>query len=154
MAETESPACLFCRIASRDMGGVLLHEDESVVAFLDVAPIRPGHTQIIPRDHIPYFEDLPPDVAGRIFRVAQALARRMKTVYEVSRVAFLFTGGDVPHTHAHVVPLHADTDITSGRYLISDGNVAWRSQHLRVSPGELEVVRDSIGPSSDWLGQG
>lgn len=154
MPETASSECLFCRIAGGDLDAVLLHEDESVVAFLDVAPIRPGHTQIIPRAHIPYFEDLPSELAGHILRVAQGLARRLKVTYGVPRVAFLFTGGDVEHAHAHLVPLHADTDITSGRYLVSDGDVAWRSKHLLVGRAELEANRDSIGPSSDWLDAG
>ncbi len=145
--------CLFCKIAAGDVDATLLHEDESLVAFLDVAPIRPGHAQIIPRAHIPYFEDLPSELASRVFATAQALARRMKEVYDVDRVAFLFTGGDVRHAHAHVVPMHADTDITSARYLISDGEVTWRSSHLRADPAELRAALDTLGSSSVWLSQ-
>lgn len=153
MVDTGSSECLFCGIAARDVDAVVLHEDEGVVAFLDVAPIRPGHTQIVPRAHVQCFEDLPADLASRMLRIGQALAKRMKQVYRVERVAFVFTGGDVPHAHAHVVPMHAATDITSERYLVSDDRGEWRSDHLRVSLSELKGVRDAIGPSSEWLAQ-
>jgi histidine triad (HIT) family protein len=96
------------------------------VAFLDLYPIRPGHVQIIPRDHHPYFDDLPAETVARIVHVGQRMARVMKQVYGVDRVAFLFTGGDVAHAHAHVVPLHEKADITSRRYIVED-KVTFRS---------------------------
>jgi histidine triad (HIT) family protein len=41
----------------------------------------------------------------------------MNHIYGVPRVAFLFTGGDLPHAHAHVIPMHENTDITSRLYI-------------------------------------
>jgi histidine triad (HIT) family protein len=116
------PECLFCRIAAGSIPAHIVHEDELVVAFLDIGPIRPGHTQIIPRKHFDYFEDLPDDIASRVLQIGQRLAKSMKALYRVERVGFLFTGGDIAHAHAHVVPMHAPTDITSRRY-ITNGEV-------------------------------
>jgi histidine triad (HIT) family protein len=108
--------CIFCRIAQGDAPAHVVHEDEHVVAFLDNGPIRPGHTQIITREHVPYFEDLSPDAASHILGLGQRLAKAMKQIYGVPRVGFAFTGGDVAHVHAHVIPLVEKGDITSQRY--------------------------------------
>jgi histidine triad (HIT) family protein len=136
--------CIFCGIANGWIPAVKLHEDEDVVAFLDLGPIRPGHTQIISRMHVATFELLPEPMAARILGVGQQLARRMKEVYGVERVAFLFTGGDVAHVHAHVVPMVEKTDITSARYIVSSGEIHWSSDHLLVGADVLQAVRDEL----------
>ena len=99
--------CLFCRIARREVPAHIVYEDDYLVAFLDTGPIRPGHVQIIPRDHYPTFDDLTAELASRIIILGQRLARILKRSNGVSRAAFLFTGGDIAHAHAHVLPMIA-----------------------------------------------
>jgi histidine triad (HIT) family protein len=111
------PECLFCKIANGSVPAHIVYEDDLIVAFLDIGPIRPGHTQILPRQHFDYFETLPDDIAARMMQIGQRLAKCMKALYRVDRVGFMFTGGDIAHAHAHVVPMHAPTDITSRRYI-------------------------------------
>ena len=113
-------ACVFCRIANAEVAAHRVFEDELVVAFLDRGPIRPGHIQIIPRTHYVVFDDLPTEVANRMIAVGQELAKALKTLSGVERVAFLFTGADVAHAHAHLVPMHEKTDITSRRYIVEE----------------------------------
>ncbi len=100
MADT----CIFCQIANAELPAHKLFEDDLVIAFLDLHPIREGHALIIPRQHCPWFEDLPEFTAARIMAVGQRLARAMKREWEVERVSFFYTGIHVPHAHAHVVP--------------------------------------------------
>ena len=90
-----------------------------MVSFLDTRPIRRGHCLLIPKRHIESFEEVPGDLAARMMALGQRLAKRMKVVYKVDRVAFLFAGSDVSHTHAHVSPMHEKTDITSARYILN-----------------------------------
>lgn len=111
------PDCVFCAIAAGTLPAHLVYEDEDVVAFLDRGPIRPGHTQIVPRRHVPHFDDLPADLLVAIILAGQKIARAQKRTWGVERCAFLFTGGDIAHAHAHVVPMVAATDITSRRYI-------------------------------------
>jgi histidine triad (HIT) family protein len=134
--------CLFCRIAVGDVPAHIVHESDRIVAFLDINPIRPGHVQIIPRMHYPYFEDMPADLAGEIVALGQAIATALKAIHGVKRVGFLFTGGDIPHAHAHVVPLVAHDDITSRRY-IAEQKVTNRATS-RASEEDLAVVADAI----------
>lgn len=115
---TES--CLFCEIASKQQTAHIVYEDDDLIAFVDKAPIRRGHLQILPKIHYAYFDDLPPDLAGRIVVLGQSLARCLKQIYKVQRVGFVFTGNDIQHAHAHVIPLHHPTDITSRRYISED----------------------------------
>lgn len=113
-------SCLFCRIAAGDLPAHKVHEDDQVLAFLDLHPIRPGHVLVIPRAHHVWFEDMPPDLASRVMIVSQDIARRMKRVYPVERVAMFFTGIHVPHAHAHLVPMQHVHDVTSAAYM-ADG---------------------------------
>lgn len=131
-------ACLFCGIARKEIGAEIVYEDDLIMAFLDRGPIRPGHTQIIPRAHFSYFEDMPLPIATRVMELGQRLAHRMKKLYGVERVAFVFTGGDVAHAHAHVLPMHEKSDITSRRY-IAEEILTFRGIP-QASPGELKAV--------------
>ena len=132
-----STQCLFCRISQREVAAHIIYEDERVLALLDRGPIRPGHTQIMPRQHFPYFDDAPAELLAEIVTVGQKLARAMKQTLRVPRVAFLFTGGDIAHVHAHAVPIHEETDITSRRYIVED-NVTFRGL---PSPSDRELAR-------------
>jgi len=110
--------CLFCRIAARTVAADVVHEDAHLVAFLDIHPIRPGHVLIVPKQHFDYFEDAPSDVAASIVVLGQRLALALKRIYRVPQVGFLFAGSDIPHVHAHVVPMHEKTDLTSRHYIV------------------------------------
>src|SRR5262245_43358910 len=74
----------------------------------------------MPKEHYPYFDDIPATVCSAIVRLGQRLAVAMKRLYRVPLVAFVFTGGDIAHAYAHVVPMHEKTDITSRRYIVED----------------------------------
>ena len=141
--------CLFCRIVAGELPAEIIHQDDLVVVILDLFPLRPGHTQIVSRQHVPYFEALPEATASRIIHVGQRLSRAMKSLYGVERVAFALTGGDHAHVHAHVVPMQEKTDITSRRYIVeetltfrsmpraSDADLAASATALRAALGRL-----------------
>jgi len=137
--------CLFCRILRDEIPSHRVYEDEALVAFLDVAPIRPGHTQIVPRAHHAVFDELPADLAARAVQLGQRLARAQKRRYGVKRVGFLFSGGDVAHAHAHVVPMVAPTDLTSRRY-IAEERLTFQNpprespEALAATAGELKAL--------------
>lgn len=116
--------CLFCRIAAGALPAHKVYEDDQIMAFLDLHPIRPGHALVIPKEHHVWFEDLPIDLATAITTCAQGLARAMKRLYKVERVAMFYTGIHVSHAHAHVVPMHHVHDVSSRAYL-AEGSDAY-----------------------------
>ena len=136
------PPCIFCRIAAGSEDAAIICQSERVLALADIHPIRRGHAEIIPRLHHPYFEDLPAETASEIIHLGQRLARAMKRLYGVERVAFLFTGGDHAHAHAHVVPMQEKTDITSRRY-IAEETLTFRSTP-RASVEELADTAERL----------
>jgi histidine triad (HIT) family protein len=142
--------CPFCAIAAGEAAAEILLEDDLVIAFLDLHPIRPGHSQIIPRAHLPCFEDLPPPTAARILGTGQRLARALKALFPVPRVAFMFTGTDVAHAHAHLVPMQQPTDITSPLY-IAERPLTFRSAP-RAGAAELALagarLRQALGAAA------
>jgi len=84
-----------------------IYRDESTVAFLDRAPLVPGHTLVITRRHIETLEDVPEDLLAPFFRVVQRLSRAFAPALgaEGSLVAInTRISQSVPHVHAHVVP--------------------------------------------------
>jgi histidine triad (HIT) family protein len=119
-------SCLFCKIGANEVAAHEIYRDGLVVAFLDIEPINPGHTQLIPMEHFPYFEDLPPELVAHITTVGQQIASELKRHFNAPRAGFLFTGGDIAHAHAHVVPLRSSTDITSTGY-IAENSLTFRS---------------------------
>jgi len=134
--------CIFCRIARREIPSHIVHESDDVVAFLDIHPIRLGHTLVVPREHHAYFDDLPPALAAEIVAVGQKLAPVLRAAAGVPRVGFLFTGVDVAHAHAHVVPMLEATDVTSTQYIVE------RPLTFRPAPAapqaDLEAMADSV----------
>jgi len=109
--------CAFCEIARDPSQVAVVYQDTELLAFLDRMPIREGHTMVIPRAHYDYLDDMPAELAARAMILAQRIARVMKPLYGVERVGFVATGGDLPHAHMHIVPMHEKTDITSACYM-------------------------------------
>jgi len=99
--------CLFCAIvAGRSPAFVVLDEPE-VVAFLDVRPLFPGHTLLVPRRHVEVLTDLPADLLGPYFAAAQRLAGAMESVLGAAGSFVAINNKvsqSVPHLHTHVVP--------------------------------------------------
>jgi histidine triad (HIT) family protein len=82
-------------------------EDEAVVAFLDVRPLFPGHTLVVPRAHVETLTDLPTAAVGPLFERARALAGAMEAGLG-AQGSFVAMNNrvsqSVPHLHVHVVP--------------------------------------------------
>lgn len=139
--------CLFCRISAGELPAHKIYEDDAILAFLDLHPIREGHALVIPREHHVWFEDLPEPLATRITGCAQRIARRMKQLYGVPRVSMFYTGIHVAHAHAHVVPMHHVHDVTSQAYL-SEGLDSF-SPPQQLPPEQMAQIatalRDGLG---------
>ena len=149
MAVNRPSSCLFCDIAQARIGAAVILESDHLLAFLDIHPIRRGHVQIITREHFVDFVDLPSDLAGEVVALGQKIARVQKRLYHVDRVAFLFSGGDVAHAHAHVVPMVEKTDITSRRY-IKEETLTFASTP-RASAEELDAVAAELQSALRYL---
>ncbi|MBV9174882.1 MAG: HIT family protein [Chloroflexi bacterium] len=101
--------CVFCDIVAGNTPAYTVYDDDLTTAFLDHAPLRPGHVLVLPKTHWPTLADLPRDSVGAFFEVVQRLSKAVEQAFRAdgSFVALnVKVSQSVPHLHAHVVPRH------------------------------------------------
>lgn len=101
--------CIFCAIVAREADASIVHEDEAVLAFLDIRPFTPGHLLVIPKRHAAGLGTLDPEDAGAMFRIARTIGAALRTAPDVDGVNLLQADGvaagqEVFHAHLHVIP--------------------------------------------------
>ena len=130
-------SCLFCRIVSGELPATIVYEDDDSVAFLDHRPLFPGHTLLIPREHVETLGDLPAKNVGPYFEAAQLLSRVVESAMEAEGTFVAMNNRvsqSVPHLHVHVVP-RRKKDGLKGFF--------WPRQKYRDSE-HLEATRASL----------
>ncbi len=103
------PDCPFCRIAAGELPSTRVHEDERVIAIMDIFPATRGHALVIPRAHAVDVRDADPDDLAAAAGAAQLLARRAFERLEADGVTIMQSNGaaawqTVFHYHVHVIP--------------------------------------------------
>jgi histidine triad (HIT) family protein len=101
------PGCVFCEITASERPAHVVADDGTVIAFLDVRPLFPGHTLVVPRRHYETLADLPSDLVGPVFGWARRLARAMEDGLGAGGSFVALNNRvsqSVPHLHVHVVP--------------------------------------------------
>ncbi len=101
--------CIFCKIVSKKAGAVIVFEDGHSLAFLDIHPLNPGHTLVVPKKHYPSMVEMPPEEVGRVF---VSVAKVMRGVMKASKADGINIGQsngraasqEVFHMHVHVIP--------------------------------------------------
>ena len=99
--------CLFCRIVSGEVPATVVYEDDVSFAFLDHRPLFPGHTLLVPREHVETLGELPASQVEPYFKAAQLLARAVESGLEAEGTFVAMNNRvsqSVPHLHVHVVP--------------------------------------------------
>ena len=107
--DNTSQDCLFCKIASGEIPADIVYQDETCLAFRDIAPEAPTHILVIPRRHIDTTDDLTSEDAALISRIvltATQVARDEKLVEEGYRMVWNCNEGagqTVFHIHLHLL---------------------------------------------------
>ena len=99
--------CLFCRIVSGEVPATVVYEDDVSIAFLDHRPLFPGHTLLVPREHVETLGELPSSIVEPYFKAAQLLARAVESGLEAEGTFVAMNNRvsqSVPHLHVHIVP--------------------------------------------------
>ena len=98
-------ASIFTKIVHGEIPCHKVAEDEQFLAFLDIAPIAPGHTLVIPKKEVDYIFDLEEELYTGLHLFARRVARAMEQVITCERIGQTVLGLEVPHAHIHLVPL-------------------------------------------------
>ncbi|MEC7477360.1 MAG: HIT family protein [Bacteroidota bacterium] len=108
-------ASIFSKIVAGDIPCHRVAESASFLAFLDIMPLAPGHTLVIPKVEVDRIWDLKPALLGDLHVFSQKVALAMEDVMPCQRVGQAVIGLEVPHAHVHLIPLNAVADINFER---------------------------------------
>ena len=128
--------CIFCKIVKGDIPSNKVYEDDEFLAFLDIKPINPGHTLIVPKIHCKGLLDFPKaeetDLFEFIKKVANAIMKATKAEgFNLGMNNGEVAGQVIPHAHFHIIPRFSN-----------DGFRPW--QHSEYKKGEMEEVQKKI----------
>jgi histidine triad (HIT) family protein len=104
-------ATIFTQIINGEIPAEKLAEDERFLAFLDIRPIRPGHTLVVTKQETDYIFDLDDDTLGGLLPFAKQLSGPIQRATGCQRVGIMVAGLEVPHCHVHLVPMDAISDL-------------------------------------------
>ena len=103
-------SCIFCKIVEGSAPSSKVYEDDICLAYMDIQPVNPGHVLVTPKTHFVDLSDLPADIGGHLFQVAQRISLILpKTDVKSEGVDLILAHGeaagqDVFHVHLHVIP--------------------------------------------------
>ncbi len=96
---------IFTRIINGEIPGRILVDDDVCIAMLDIRPLHPGHTLVIPKVEVDQWTDLDEATVGHLMAVAHRIGRAQKAFVDCRRIGLMIAGFDVRHSHLPVVPL-------------------------------------------------
>ncbi len=94
--------CIFCKIVKKEIPAHIVYEDDKFLAFLDINPQSPGHTQVIPKNHYRWVWDVPN--VGEYFELAKKIALAQRKAFDTDFILSKVVGDEVPHSHIWVFP--------------------------------------------------
>jgi histidine triad (HIT) family protein len=108
-ARPSDPTCIFCKIIAGQIPCWKLHEDDDVLAFLDIGPLSEGHCLIVPKSHHVTIDQMSPEEAAACARLIPRLSRAVIAAtgapgWNVLQNNGPFSGQAVPHVHFHIIP--------------------------------------------------
>lgn len=95
---------IFTKIIRGEIPCHKVYEDDKTLAFLDIHPVTPGHTLVIPKKQVEFVWDLETADYRALMQTVQKIGRRLRTVLTTPYVGVQVIGVDVPHAHVHIVP--------------------------------------------------
>jgi histidine triad (HIT) family protein len=105
-------ASLFTRIINGEIPCHKICEDENYFAFLEIRPINPGHTLVVPKKEVDYLFDVDDELLGGMMVFAKKIAPAIEKAVECKRLGVMVAGLEVPHAHMHLIPIVGLSDLS------------------------------------------
>jgi len=102
---------IFTKIIQGEIPAYKVYEDDRFIAFLDIFPLREGHTLVVPKKEIDYLFDQDEVTLSELMPVCKKIAKAIESVIDCERVGVAVIGLEVPHAHVHLVPINGVHDI-------------------------------------------
>ncbi|GAB2778962.1 HIT domain-containing protein [Rhabdobacter roseus] len=110
-------ASLFSKIVAGEIPAHKIAETDQYLAFLDVFPVAPGHTLVIPKQEIDYLFDMDEALYTGLMQFARQLAPALQRAVPCQRIGVSVIGLEVPHAHVHLIPLNSMADMDFSKKL-------------------------------------
>lgn len=125
-------ASIFSRIIAREIPAYIVAEDDRFIAFLDISPLMPGHTLVVPKQETDYLFDIDDQTLEGLIVFSKRVASAIKASVPCVRVAVAVLGLEVPHAHVHLIPMNN----------MSDANFS--NPKLKLTKEEFEAIAVKI----------
>lgn len=123
---------IFLKIIAGEIPSYKIAENEKFFAFLDIFPVKKGHTLIIPKIEVDKIFDIPDEYLAEILVFAKPIARAIEKAFPCNRVNMITVGLEVPHAHIHLIPTDRAGDMNPGH------------EKMKLSKEQLEEVQRKI----------
>lgn len=123
---------IFTKIINGEIPCYKVAEDDNFFAFLDINPLKKGHTLVIPRQETDYIFDLDDKLLAGMWIFSKKVAAAIKEAYPCNRIGVAVLGLEVPHAHIHLVPMDSMNDVN------------FRNPKLKFTPEEFNEIAANI----------
>ena len=106
---------IFSKIIAGEIPSYKIAENEKFFAFLDIFPLREGHTLVVPKTETDNLFDLPEEYLREMLLFAQPIAKAIEKSFPCNRCGISVIGLEVPHAHMHLVPINSSNDLNFTR---------------------------------------
>ena len=130
-------ASIFTRIINGEIPSYKIAEDENYYAFLDINPLKKGHTLVVPKTETDYLFDLDDQTLAGMMVFSKKIAKAIDRTIECKRVGVVVLGMEVPHAHIHLIPLNKEID------------ASFTQPKLRLSEEEFQEIAEKIRAALD-----
>jgi len=123
---------IFTRIVNGEIPCYKIAEDERYFAFLDINPLREGHTLVVPKKETDYIFDLDEETLAGIMVFSKKIAAALQAAIPCVRIGVAILGLEVPHAHIHLVPMNSMEDVN------------FRNPKLKFTPEQFKTTAEKI----------
>lgn len=125
-------ATIFSKIVAGEIPSYKIAEDDKHYAFLDINPVAPGHTLVIPKKEVSYLFDLSDEEYTALQLFAKKVALAMKKALPCEHIGVTVIGLEVPHAHIHLVPITKESDMNFSK------------PKMTLDPAEMVEIKEKI----------
>ena len=123
---------IFSKIIAGEIPSYRIAENDQFFAFLDIFPLREGHTLVVPKIEVDNFFDVPDAYLADLLLFARPIAKAIEAAFPCNRCGLSVVGLEVPHAHLHLIPINSadDLNFTRGK--------------LKLSPEQLKKSQEKL----------
>jgi histidine triad (HIT) family protein len=125
-------ASIFSKIIAGDIPCYKIAENDDFIAFLDVFPLKKGHTLVVPKKEVDYIFDLDEETYSGLMNFSKQVAIAIKQAVPCNRISVGVFGLEVPHAHVHLIPMNTMNDVN------------FANEKLKLSKEEFEQIAFEI----------